>query len=151
MNQTDENEVPQWENGIDFSVVHPTLEQKQLMIDRVTNGVGKIGTLAERYNFSAKHLQILVARKRHGKIINVRGRRPRVLDEQSHSAISIAIENLLCSSSDTLKIYIKDEFQATLTRQFPLKSKLLIHENMKTHISRRSIKRYILRFHPGGF
>jgi transposase len=151
MNQEVENEIPHAANGIDFSLVHPSLDQKLWMIDRVTTGAEKVGKIAKRYNFNAKHLQMLVARKRQGKTINARSGRPRVLDEQSHSAITVAIENSTCSSIDTLKFHIKDEFQATFTRQYPLKAELLLQEEREVHISRRSIKRYISRLHPGAF
>jgi transposase len=151
MNQQDESEIPHAANGIDFGLVHPTLEQKLWMIDRVTTGAEKIGKIAKRYNFNAKHLQTLVARKRQGKTINAGSGRPRILDKQSHSAITVAIENSTCSSIDTLKFYIEDEFQATFTRQYPLKAEQLLLEEKEVHISRRSIKRYILRLHPGAF
>ena len=96
MNQEADNDIPNADNGIDFGLAAPTLKQKLLMIDRVTEGNEKIGTVTRRLNFNAKYLQILVARKRQGKTINARSGRPRNLDEQSHLAISVAIENSTC-------------------------------------------------------
>ena len=135
----------------DFRLVQPTLEQKCWMSNRVIDQVETASSMAKRFHFKRVHLNILVQRMRKNKNLYLKGGRPRLLDNISHETIRTSINNFDCNSTDQLEESIKHEFRCTLARKYTP----VVVEDVETiedvNLSRRSVKRYIMRLHPGVF
>ena len=151
MEDQNQDELPGYHAGIDFREVAPNLEQKQWMVNRIISGVEKASSIARRYHFNRKVLNLIAKRTRHGIPIRLGAGRPRVLDVQSHETIASNIVDLTCTSIDDLKADIKTGYKSTFERRHPEQFVDLVAEDAVVEVSRRTLKRYVTRLHPGVF
>jgi hypothetical protein len=151
MDDQNQDELPGYYVGIDFRVVVPNLEQKQWLVSRIIYGVEKAGSIARRYHFKRKVLNLIAKRYRQGIPVHLRAGRPRILDAQSYDSIASNIVDLTCTSVDDLRADIKTEYRASLERRYPNLFADIAGEENALKISRRSLKRYVSRLHPGVF
>ena len=145
----DEDALNHW---IEFSGGLPTLQQKKWITSRVLNKIESAAAIAKRYNIRRKYINILVQRmKKRSYLRNLPGR-PRVIDAESHQKIETFIVDMTCENLDNLTSAIKEEFLATRLR---LGKDDVAEDDVDAvdpvKISRRSLKRYVTRFHPGVF
>lgn len=151
MEVQDDHELPGFFVGIDFKVAVPNVVQKQWMVSRIISGVEKAASIARRYNFRRKTLNVLVKRSRQGIPIHLGAGRPRVLDVLSHENIETNIGDQTCASVDDLRAEIKSEFVSTFERRYPARFAELADQQNEVKMARRSLQRYISRLHPGVF
>ena len=95
---------------IDFREVATTKEQNLCMVNSVIDHFESAALIARKYHFSRAHLHRMVRNKRRGKAIESKIGRPRLLDEESLSAIDEKIQNVACMSIGLLKQSITSEF-----------------------------------------
>ena len=81
-------------------------------------GVEKAASIARRFHFKRKVLNLIAKRHRQGIPVHLGSGRPRIMDVQSHDTIASNIADLTCSSVDDLKVDIKTEYKATLKRHY---------------------------------
>jgi hypothetical protein len=151
MEDQNQDELPGYYVGIDFRNVVPNLEQKQWMVNRILNGVEKAASIARRYHYKRKVLNLMAKRHRQGIPVHVGAGRPRIIDVRSHETIASNIAELSCTSVDDLKADIKTEYRATFQRRHPNLFAEIAEEEDALKISRWSMKRYVARLHPGVF
>ena len=151
MEDQNQDELPGYYVGIDFREVAPNLEQKQWMANRIINGVEKAASIARRYHFKRKFLNLVAKRHRQGIPVHLKAGRPRILDVQSHETIASNIIDLTCTSVDDLKADIKTEYRASFERRHPNLLAEIPDQEIAVKITRRTLKRYITRLHPGIF
>lgn len=137
--------------GFDFRLVKPSLEQKEWMVCLVIEKVETAATIARMYNFNRKSLHKMVRRKLRGIPVRFKKGRPRVLDGESHDKVNTSIADNTCGDITCLKQSIRTEFVATRSRRFADVVREVEGEEDLTKISRRSLKRYVQRLHPGVF
>ena len=147
----DQDELPGYFLGIDFRNVIPSVAQKQWMVDRIRSGVEKASGIARRYHIKRKFLNVLAKRSRQGIPIREGAGRPRVLDAMSHEAIATNIIDLICTSTDDLRVEIKSEYKLSFERRHPVLFAELAGQGGAVIIARRTLKRYISRLHPSVF
>lgn len=124
---------------IDFREVAATQEQKLCVVNSVIDHFESVAFIARKYHFSRAHLHRMVRNKRRGKAIESKHGRPRLLDEESLSAIDDKIQNVACTSVGLLKQSIISELEATIGRRYRTQN----DEDMpKPKMSRRTLKRY---------
>ena len=103
----------------DFREVAATEEQKLCMVNTVIDHFGSVALIARKYHFNRAHLHRMVRNKRRGKAIESKIGRPRLLDEESLSAIGEKIQNVACMSIGLFRQSIDSEFKATIGRRSP--------------------------------
>ena len=145
----DEDAYNHW---IEFSGGLPTLQQKKWITSTVLNKIESAADIAKRYNIQRKYINILVQRMRKRSYLRKLPGRPRVLDAESQQKIETSIVDMTCENDDHLTSAIKEEFVATRLRLGKVDA---VDDNTDVvdpvKISRRSLKRYLTRFHPGVF
>ena len=132
MEDQNQDELPGYHAGIDFREVAPNLEQKQWMVNRIIIGVEKASSIARRYHFKRKVLNLIAKRTRHGIPIRLGAGRPRVLDVEN-------IVDLTYTSIDDLKADIKTEYKSTFERRHQEQFVDLVTEDAVVEVSRRTL------------
>ena len=134
-----------------FSEIRPTLEQKTWMSGLMMSKVETSSSLAKKCHCSWKRLNAIVSQIREGKVLHSHGGRPRVVDEESFKNCS---DEIFGDSEITRKIlaeHINDEYHATFNRRYPHRYNQILEHEEDLQLSRRSLKRYILKLHPHVF
>ena len=134
-----------------FSEIRPTLEQKTWMAGLIISKVETSSSLAKKYRYSRKRLNTIVTRIREGKTLHSHGGRPRVLDEESYKNCSDEIFGDSEMTKKELAEHINDEYHATFSRRYPVRYNEILEHEEDLQLSRRSLKRYILKLHPHVF
>ena len=80
MEDMNQDELPGFYVGIDFREIAPNLEQKQWMANKIINGVEKAASIARRYHFKRKVLNLVAKRHWQGILIHLKAGRPRIVD-----------------------------------------------------------------------
>ena len=137
--------------GFDFRVAKPSLQQKEWMVKMIVQNSETAASIARNYHFNRKYLHKMVRRTLRGIPVRFQRGRPRVIDEQSHSVISASVDDNICVTLLELNQSIGEEFKATHDRRYENISGGIDADGSAVKISRRSLKRYIHRFHPGVF
>ena len=134
-----------------FSEIRPTLEQKTWMAGLIISKVETSSSLAKKYHYSRKRLNTIVSQIREGKILHSHGGRPRVLDEESYKNCRDEIFGDSEITQEILAEHIHDEYHATFHRRYPRRYNEILEHEEDLQLSRRSLKRYILKLHPHVF
>ena len=134
-----------------FSEIRPTLEQKTWMAGLIMSKVETSSSLAKKYHYSRKRLNTIVSQIREGKVLHSHGGRPRVLDEESYKNCRDEIFGDSEITQEILAEHIHDEYHATFHRRYPRRYNEILEHEEDLQLSRRSLKRYILKLHPHVF
>ena len=134
-----------------FSEIRPTIEQKTWMAGLIISKVETSSSLAKKCRYSRKRLNAIVGLIRRGKTIHSLSGRPRVLDEESLKNCSEEIVGHSEMSKNELVRHINDEYHETFSRRYPIRYNEILEQEEDLILSRRSLKRYILKLHPDVF
>ena len=148
MIDADDHEAHNPVSGFDFSVVKPTVEQKNWMIDSIIQKNETAASCARKYRINRKSLHKLVRRRLKGIPVRSKTGRPRVLDEISIDSIDSQIRENSSTKVDLLRGSIQEEFINSHNRRHPNSSNGIESEADSVKISRRSLKRNLHSFQP---
>ena len=137
--------------NLNFSKNPPTFDQKRWMAGLIISKTETAASVAKKYHYKRNYLDTIVRRMKISNKMQDGVGRPRALDEDSLKNCSNNIANNSNMSRDELASHIKAEFQVTFSKRYPMKLHDILAAEESICISRRSLKRYILKLHPQNF
>ena len=137
--------------NLNFSENPPTVDQKRWMAGLIISKTETAASLAKKYHYKRNYLDTIVRRMKIRNKMEDGAGRPRALDEDSVKNCLNSIANNPNMSRDGLISQIKAEYLVSYSKRHPMKLPDILAPEESICMSRRSLKRYILKLHPENF
>lgn len=126
----------------DFSSKIFSVEERNWLVDRITNNIETASSLAKRYNINRNTLNNYVYRRKKGTILQAGVGRPRLFSQESINLLEGYSQENPKPSIDDFKGRIKEIFKEQHHQGVGSRDNHSIEQPKRPRISKRSVGRY---------